>query len=74
MLASWKENYDKPRQCIKKNKKKKTKKHKDIPVPTKVRMVKVVFHVVMNGCESWTVKKVDSQELMTSNFGSGEDS
>ena len=49
-------------------------KSRGITLPTKVRMVKVVFHVVMNGCESWTIKKVDSQELMTSNFGSGEDS
>ena len=33
-------------------------KSKDITLPTKVRLVKaMVFPVVMNGCESWTVKK-----------------
>ena len=33
-------------------------KSRDITLPTKVRLVKViVFLVVMNGCESWTIKK-----------------
>jgi len=33
-------------------------KGRDIPLPTKVRLVKaMVFLVVMHGCESWTVKK-----------------
>ena len=33
---------------------------KDITLPTKVRLVKVmVFPVVMYGCESWTVKKAE---------------
>ena len=33
-------------------------KSRDINLPTKVRLVKViVFPVVMYGCESWTVKK-----------------
>ena len=33
---------------------------KDITLPTKVRLVKaMVFLVVMYGCESWTVKKVE---------------
>ena len=46
MLAPWKKNYDKPRQCIK---------NRDITLPTKVRLVKaMVFPVVMYGCESWT--------------------
>ena len=32
-------------------------KSRDITLPTKVRLVKaMVFPVVMNGCESWTVK------------------
>ena len=32
----------------------------DIALPTKVRLVKVMaFPVVMYGCESWTIKKVD---------------
>ena len=33
-------------------------KSRDITLPTKVRLVKVIFFpVVMYGCESWTVKK-----------------
>ena len=33
---------------------------KVITLPTKVRLVKaMVFHVVMYGCESWTVKKAE---------------
>ena len=37
-------------------------KSRDITLPTKVRIVKVmVFPVVMYGCESWTVKKADRQ-------------
>ena len=35
-------------------------KSRDIPLPTKVRLVKaLVFPVVMYGCESWTVKKAE---------------
>ena len=35
-------------------------KSRDITLPTKVRLIKaVVFPVVMNGCESWTVKKAE---------------
>ena len=35
-------------------------KSRDSPLPTKVRLVKaMVFPVVMNGCESWTVKKAE---------------
>ena len=35
-------------------------KSRDITLPTKVRLVKVlVFPVVMCGCESWTVKKAE---------------
>ena len=37
-------------------------KSRDITLPTKVRIVKaMVFPVVMNGCESWTVKKAEHQ-------------
>ena len=33
-------------------------------MPTKVHLVKVmVFPVVMYGCESWTVKKAESQRI-----------
>ena len=35
-------------------------KSKDITLPTKVRLVKaIVFPIVMNGCESWTIKKAE---------------
>ena len=35
-------------------------KSKDMTLPTKVHLVKaMVFPVVMYGCESWTIKKVD---------------
>ena len=35
-------------------------KSRDITLPTKVRLVKaMVFPVVMYGCESWTIKKVE---------------
>ena len=47
----------------------------DITLPTKVCLVKaMVFPVVMYGCESWTVKKLSSKELMLLNCGVGEDS
>ena len=50
-------------------------KSREITLPTKVRLVKaMVFPVVMNGCESWTVKKVSAEELMLLNCGVGEDS
>ena len=36
----------------------------NITLPTKVRLVKaMVFPVVMYGCESWTVKKAESQRI-----------
>ena len=39
-------------------------KSRDITLPTKVRLVKaMVFPVVMYGCESWTVKKVEHQRI-----------
>ena len=35
-------------------------KSKDITLPTKIHLVKaMVFPVVMNGCESWTIKKAE---------------
>ena len=35
-------------------------KSRDITLPTKVRLLKaMVFSVVMYGCESWTIKKVE---------------
>ena len=39
-------------------------KSRDITLPTKIRLVKaMVFPVVMNGCESWTVKKAERQRI-----------
>ena len=37
---------------------------RDITLPTKVRLVKaMVFPVVMYGCESWTIKKVERRRI-----------
>ena len=50
-------------------------KSRDITLPIKVCLVKaMVFPVVMYGCESWTVKKLSTKELMLLNCGAGEDS
>ena len=50
-------------------------KSRDITLPTKVRIVKaMVFPVVMNGCESWTIKNAEHQRIDTFNCGAGEDS
>ena len=50
-------------------------KSRDITLPTKVHLVKaVVFPVVMYGCESWTIKKVEHQRIMLLNCDVGEDS
>ena len=50
-------------------------KSRDIILPTKVHLAKaMVFPVVMYGCESWTVKKAEHEELMLLNCGAGEDS
>ena len=39
-------------------------KSRDITLPTKVHLVKVmVFPVVMYGCESWTIKKAEHQRI-----------
>ena len=50
---------------------------RDITLPTKVHVVKTMaFPVVMQGCESWTVKKAvkSAEELMLLNCVVGEDS
>ena len=39
-------------------------KSRDITLPMKVHLVKtMVFTVVMFGCESWTIKKAESQRI-----------
>ena len=50
-------------------------KSRDIILLTKVCLVKaMVFPVVMYGCESWTIKKLNTEELMLLNCGVGENS
>ena len=50
-------------------------KSRDITLPTKVPVVKaMVYKLVMYGCESWTIKKAEPEELMLSNCGAREDS
>ena len=39
-------------------------KSRDITLPTKVHLVKVmVFPVVIYGCESWTIKKAEHRRI-----------
>ena len=41
-----------------------TLKSRDVTLPTKVHLVKaMVFPVVMYGCESWTIKKVECRRI-----------
>ena len=50
-------------------------KNRDITVPTKVHLFKaMVFPVVTYGCKSWTIKEVESKELMLLNCDVREDS
>ena len=53
--APWKKTYDKPRHILK---------SRDITLLTKALGVKaMVFPVVMDGCESWTIKKTEHQRI-----------
>ena len=50
-------------------------KSRDVTLPTKIHTVKaMVFLVVMHRCESWTIKRLSTKELLLSNCSSGEDS
>ena len=50
-------------------------KGRDSTLPAKVNLVKTMdFPIVMCGCESWTIKKLSTKELMLLNCGVGEDS
>ena len=50
-------------------------KSRDITLPTKVHIVKVMFFsVVMYGGESWTIKNAECKELLLLTCGFGEDS
>ena len=49
-------------------------KSRDITLPTKVCLVKaMVFPGVMYGYESWSIRKLSTEELMLLNCGVGED-
>ena len=52
-----KKSYNKPRQCI--------KKQRHHTLPTKVYIVKASFSGVMYGCESWTIKKAEHRRIDT---------
>ena len=64
-LAPWKKSYDQPRQYIKKQRHYFANKG-----PSSQSMV---FPVVMYRCESWTIEKASTEELMLLNDGVGED-
>ena len=50
-------------------------KSRDITLSTKICLVKaMVFLVVSNGCESWTIKKAECRGIDALNCGVGEDS
>ena len=50
-------------------------KSRDITLPTKVHLVKaMVLPVVVYGCESWTIKKAEHQNIDAFKLGVGEDS
>ena len=50
-------------------------KSRDITLPTKVYQVKaMIFPVVMYGCESWTIKKIEHRRIDALSCGVGEDS
>ena len=50
-------------------------KSRDITLPTEVHLVKaMVFPVVLHGCESWTIRRLSTEELMLLNCDVGEDS
>ena len=50
-------------------------KSRDSSLPIKVSIVRALaFPLVMDGGESWTIKKAEHQELMLSNCDAGKDS
>ena len=50
-------------------------KSRDIVLSTNVCLVKaMVFPVILYGCDSWTIRKLSTEELMLLNCGVGEDS
>ena len=66
MLAPCKKSHDQPRQHIKTQR---------CYFADKSPLVKaMVFPVVMNACESWTIKKAEHRRIDALNCGVGEDS
>ena len=50
-------------------------KSRDTTLLTNVYILKaMVFVIVMYGCDSWTIRKLNAEELMLLNCGVGEDS
>ena len=50
-------------------------KSRDTTLLTNVYILKaMVFVIVMYGCDSWTIRKLNAEELMVSNCSAGEDS
>ena len=66
MLTPWKESYDLPREHI--------QKQRHYFANKRPSSQGYGFPVVMYGCESWTVKKLSTEELLLLNYGVGEDS
>ena len=69
MFAPWKKSCDKPRQNIKKQ-----RYHFADKGPYNQSYVLFCFAVIMYGCESWTMKKLFTEELMLLNCTAGDDS
>ena len=50
-------------------------KSRDITLLKKIHTIKAIFFLVVRyGCESWTIKKMNTEELMLPKCGAGEDS
>ena len=50
-------------------------KGRDFTLPIKILLVRaMVFQIIMNGCESWTIRRLSAEELMLLNCGVEEDS
>ena len=65
-LAPWKQNYDKPRQCF--------KKQRHYFADKGLSSQRYGFSSTHVGCESWTIRRLNAEELMLLNCGFGEDS
>ena len=64
MLAPWKGSYDQPRKHI--------KKQRHYFANKGPSSQGYVFPVIMYACESWTKRKLSTEELMLLNCGVGE--